>query len=588
MSEMIHPSWRTDRRGGVALLMVLLIVVAITILATGFLAVADTELACGDNTLMRIRTDQLAQSGLEHARGLLLHPQEVPVDQNGCVTYWSGATGQQLVAPSSDYYEVTVVRNTNQLDDYCTYDIACDAYRGAGPDKKGESRLAAQLRLDPCIALGIGAAATTAFWNGLTVQGDVSCTGRLVNRGTIHGDVFSASLDGSIVGQHSTAQPLAWPTVAVTDFTLRYGTVTLPGEVKNTTLGPYNPLRVCHRNSDLILGGNATVDGMLLVEGNLTIRGVNNIVRAGKNLPAVYATGNLIVEKGARLTITGLAAVAGDIRVGGNTTVRVLGALFAAQGLVQTAYDESENANTVTLYNTPAWQSAGHSGGALQFDGVDDYGQTVNCPMRLQVADAYTLSVWIKPSAPQKGGAGILAKTDPAGTDNHWALQFNSDGNRLIIRHPGDEWDTGITLGQVAGAWHHVVIVRSNAGITSYLDPVGIAPSLWKTESWTIPPGNGNGHLNLGADRTVSSSSVYGGLLDDVCIYSRALEVGEVSSPVSVTNLLGYWTFDENAPSVTIIAEPMAAALVTWPGGTATPWSPAAGGFFKSIRRWEP
>ena len=310
--------------------MVLLIVTAITILATGFLAGADTELACGDNTRVRIETDQLAQSGLEHAKGLLLHPQEVPVDQNGCVTYWTGATGQQLVAPSSDYYQVTVVRNTDGLDDYCTYDIACAAYRGTGPDKKGESRLSAQLRLDPCIALGIGADTTTALWNGLTVQGDVYCAGRLVNQGTIHGDVFSDSLDGSIVGQHSTANPLAWPTVAVTDFTSRYGTLTLPPEVKSATWGPYNPLRVCHRNGDLILGGNATIDGMLLVEGNLTVRGVNNIVRAGKNLAALYVTANLIVEQGAHLTITGLAAVGGDIRVGGNTTVSVLGAVRSA------------------------------------------------------------------------------------------------------------------------------------------------------------------------------------------------------------------------------------------------------------------
>ena len=174
---------------------------------------------------------------------------------------------------------------------------------------------------------------------------------------------------------------------------------------------------------------------------------------------------------------------------------------------------------------------AGHIGGALQFDGVDDYGQTVDCPIRLQLPDEYTLSVWIKPSDTQKGGAGILAKTDASGADNHWALQFNAGGNQLLVCHPGGVWDTDITLGQVAGTWHHIVIVRSSSGIASYLDPSGSAPVPQKTESWTTPPGNGNGHLNLGADRTASPSSVYGGLLDDVCIYSRALEVGEVSLP---------------------------------------------------------
>ena len=148
----------------------------------------------------------------------------------------------------------------------------------------------------------------------------------------------------------------------------------------------------------------------------------------------------------------------------------------------------------------------------LQFDGVDDYGQTVDCPIRLQLPDAYTLSVWIKPDDTQKGGAGILSKTDASGADNHWALQFHAGGNRLLVCHPGGVWDTDITLGQVAGAWHHIVIVRSSSGIASYLDPSGSAPVPQKTESWTTPPATEAGTLTwepTGPPRPRPSTAVF-------------------------------------------------------------------------------
>ena len=95
-----HPSSAhpvIPRTRGVALLMVLIIVLAITVIATGFVARADVELACGRNMLLRAQMDHLADSALEHAQGLLLHPHEV----SG--VYWAGSDGLQLVEGSSDY-----------------------------------------------------------------------------------------------------------------------------------------------------------------------------------------------------------------------------------------------------------------------------------------------------------------------------------------------------------------------------------------------------------------------------------------------------------------------------------------------------
>lgn len=67
-----------------ALLVVLFVVMVITITALGFLSKSDVELACGRNMSLRTQMDYTAESGLEHARGLIMSPQDLASE------YWSG------------------------------------------------------------------------------------------------------------------------------------------------------------------------------------------------------------------------------------------------------------------------------------------------------------------------------------------------------------------------------------------------------------------------------------------------------------------------------------------------------------------
>jgi len=570
---------------GSVLLVVLFVIMAITILSLGFLTRSDAELACGQNMALRLQMDQLADSGLQHARGLILNPQDIGTE------YWTGAQAQQLVTGSKDYYDVAVVRNESDTTDYCNYTIDCNAYRMSNGEEVGRSNLTAELRLDPSIALWVGTG--TTLWSNVTINGDVYCNGSLTTQRKISGDVFASTLSppdyktGQLKTPAELTSLLQWPSVTVTDFTSRY----IYGPLSGQTFGPYDPPRVCYSSGSLTLSGSTQISGMLLVEGNLTVRGANNVIIAGKNLPALYVTGDLVVEKGASLQITGLAVVGHDVRIGDNTTLSIFGGLFVSHGIiqVQTAVDGSGNDNTATLYNTPIWQPAGHIGGALQFDGTDDYAQTANSPTKLQLSGNYTISVWIKPNAAQNIWAGIVSKTDLTGMTNHWTLQFNSDSpKKLIIYHPDNLpdpkwWDTGIRLTEVAGAWCHIAVVRSTVSMSSYLNGV-----LRTSGKFVNNPGSGNGHLNIGADRTAFPSSSlhgYNGLIDDVRIYNRALNASEISSPPDDPNLIGHWRLDEKAPNVTITAEPAKTAIIVGSGSTRQYWSQAAGAFFRSIRR---
>lgn len=586
MSQSIHnPLYAIRRRKGIALLMVLLIVLAITILATGFLAGTDTELACGANTLLRVQMDQLAQSGLEHARGLVLHPQDVPA------AFWaSGATDQQLVADSRDYYAVQASRDAN---DYCVYNITCEAYRLLGAEKTGRSRLAAKLRLDPCI--GLWAGGKVEFRKTWTLRGDMRSGGRVVSlaaKESMDGDVFSAGLDGSIVGQLSDANQLSlvWPPVTGAYVDPNYVNGVVSGTLSSTSRQP----AIWRSAGDLVLAGNVTIEGMLLVAGNLTIRGDANKISAAKNLPALYVSGNLAIEDVNGVQIDGLVVVDHDIRISAAASnVTVTGATFAGGTLVETATDASGNGNNAIISSQPSWRpEGGQAAGAIELDGADDYLQTPDSATQLQLAQAYTLSLWIKPASAQNGDAGILCKTDKDGQDNHWSLQFNDTSpKRLVVYHGTIDWDTGITLNNVGnGAWHHVAIVRQGDGtLVSYLDGV-LRQTMDPCDPFkTAAPISAEGHLNIGADRTCSPDRLYHGLMDDVRIYDCELAPSDVARLHALTTVatapIGYWRFDESGSQVRIVADPMRAAIVSWESGAAKGWSPAAGGFYRSIRR---
>ena len=86
------------RQKGMAMLMVLFIVMAVAIISSGFIARSDSVLACVRNYCVRNEADYLAWAGLEHARALVISPDNAsPLDT------WSNSTPLQLDA-ASDFY----------------------------------------------------------------------------------------------------------------------------------------------------------------------------------------------------------------------------------------------------------------------------------------------------------------------------------------------------------------------------------------------------------------------------------------------------------------------------------------------------
>lgn len=574
---------KQDARRGAALLIVLFIVMTITVLSLGFMSRCDTELACGQNTVLREQMDALAYSGLEQAKGLLLYPQDSATITAG--SYWTGANSQQL-ASGNNYYDVTVAMHTAANDPdpayRCTYDVNSEAYQVKNGTRVARSLIKGELRFDSCVAYR--AETGVSIPSRMTVNGDVYCNGNLLNLGVINGDVYANALSGSASGQTSviSQSTVPWPNVTLADFTSRYSVQTFPASASSVQYGPYTPVKVCYRNGSVSLNGGVTIEGMLVVNGDLQVSGTANIINAGKNLPALYVTGNLAIEDNAELTVNGLAVVENRVKIrpsAGN--VNIYGGLFARGGVFETMLDTSGNGNTEYLYNGPTWRpTGGHLNGAIEFDGVDDYLQTLDSSTKLQIVNDYTASVWIKPDAVQKTWGAIYAKCTPNGDTSDWTLQFDdSSPKRLIVRHPHDTWSTGITITELAGAWHNIRIVRNGNTMRSYLDG-----ALRLTATWYDSPGWGNGHLNIGVNRLATSSYTYKGLIDDLAVYNQAA-AGANDIPAG---LIGSWNFDKSGSgTVTVNAMPNKVAIVVWSGSpsAATRWGQAGGAFFRTIRR---
>jgi hypothetical protein len=576
---------KNSNRRGVALLVVLFVVMAITILSVSFIAQSDMELSVGENMVLRTEMDYLAESGMEHARGLILNPQDLSS------AYWTGAVGQQLVAGSDDYYDVSVTKLGE-----CNYRINSEAYRKKAGVKVGRSRLSSELRLDPCVAYWVNTTDSQRLSSGVTINGDVYCGGSLTNSGVINGDVFSSGLNGIIVGQHKSIGELSleWPRVISEDFLANYTKETIGNNyLPAGTVLPITEVQICRHNSNLEFAETVTVDAMLIVEGDLIIRGSGNVIVAPKNLPALLVAGDVIIEEGGSIDIFGLAVVNGAVRVNADAAgFNVFGGLFAEAGTIETGADSTGNDHIINVYNGPGWEpSGGQTAGALRFDGVDDTAEDESAAAYLNGLTALTVSLWLK-SDVAGSDCGLLFGKEPTGFDEELGIRCDkvgAFGGATNIIKASIRTTTGCT--QIESTpniqttdWQHMALVwESDTYLKLYIN--GNLDALSYEGPALAGAISGIEKLVLGQG---AKGKYWDGLIDDVRIYNCALSSDDIYPPTDgLPGLVSHWRLDEQgAYNVMIVASPSNSAIVAWSAeGVAEKWCQSAGAFFRSIQR---
>ncbi|HEV7453908.1 MAG TPA: Ig-like domain-containing protein, partial [Candidatus Saccharimonadales bacterium] len=224
----------------------------------------------------------------------------------------------------------------------------------------------------------------------------------------------------------------------------------------------------------------------------------------------------------------GISATSAPVSVTVNNQVASVPGLLAAYGFNTTGtatLDSSSLGNTLTCGTVcPTFTASGHSGGAYDFGGSNNYAIVPNAS-RFNLTSGMTVEFWMKEASWSKTWENIIAKGSNTysvgryGSNN--LADFSTSG---LLNGTLTSWDNKSVSNPANGAWHHVAVTWDGNNKKIYVDGV-----LELTYAWNRALQTNTQNLTLGGNAQ-SMVSEYGGQLDDVRIYSRALTAAEITT----------------------------------------------------------
>ncbi|MGB5345039.1 MAG: LamG domain-containing protein, partial [Woeseia sp.] len=190
-----------------------------------------------------------------------------------------------------------------------------------------------------------------------------------------------------------------------------------------------------------------------------------------------------------------------------------------------------------TLVNGTLWAS-GVFGGAVSFDGVNDYVDLTSDTALDNVFDGgATVTAWVNPATWGENNYGRILDKDDSLTapGNGWAIEFDGVNRWLLLQQgftaAGGEW--AIPKDAVAlNKWQHVGIVYDSGSAANdpliYIDGVAQVVTERRTPSGTSTSDDTLA-LRLG-NYSLASSRTFKGSIDDVQIHDRMLDASEVAA----------------------------------------------------------
>jgi N-acetylneuraminic acid mutarotase len=192
-----------------------------------------------------------------------------------------------------------------------------------------------------------------------------------------------------------------------------------------------------------------------------------------------------------------------------------------------TAYDKSGK-NDALVYGGALWQpTGGKVGGALMFDGSDDY---VGTTFILNPGKtSFSVTAWIRGGAT---GQVIISQADVEGqsvieSGGTWLGISQSDGRLMTglmdIFFGPLESESVVADGQ----WHHVGLVYDITAMKRYLYVDGAQIAV---DAGVVGGVQSTAGLYIGAGQTLDAGSFFSGLIDDVRIYDVALSPEKIEA----------------------------------------------------------
>jgi methionine-rich copper-binding protein CopC len=206
------------------------------------------------------------------------------------------------------------------------------------------------------------------------------------------------------------------------------------------------------------------------------------------------------------------------------STTGLVAAYSFDEGSGSTVADASGHGNTGTI--SGATWTTGVFGNALSFNGTNSW-VTVNSASSLNLTSGMTLEAWVKPTAASTNWTAVMLKERTGGLD--YALYATDGANQPpggYIDSSNTDFDSkGLSLLPV-NSWSFLTATYDGSNLDLYVNG-----RLVTVQSVTGAIITSTGVLRIGGD------SIWGeyfqGLIDNIRIYNRALNVGEILSDLS-------------------------------------------------------
>src|SRR6476659_1797982 len=223
------------------------------------------------------------------------------------------------------------------------------------------------------------------------------------------------------------------------------------------------------------------------------------------------------------------------------------------EGSGTVAGDASGNGNTGTLQNGPTW-TAGKSGSALSFDGVNDTVYIANSTSLNAVSNGVTVAAWVNRSSTQAGGVSVVSREFGNTYYEHYYLGFEDGKYRWFVNTTSGYSDYLIGGPSPQGQWIHMVGTYDGTDVKLYVNGVLQFSTPHSGTFSTDFTG-----LTIGASHNDGSHApieAFNGKVDEVNIFAQALTAQEVLQVYQATG----GTVDA-PPSVTLTAPSAGASL---------------------------
>jgi hypothetical protein len=192
------------------------------------------------------------------------------------------------------------------------------------------------------------------------------------------------------------------------------------------------------------------------------------------------------------------------------------------EGAGATTTDESGFGNTGAIAGA-TWTTDGRYGGALSFDGVNDW-VTINDTAALDLTTGMTLEAWVLPST-LSGWRTVLLKERSGGLV--YSLYTSGDGTRPsgYVATPGEVGVVGPSSVSTT-TWTHLAVTYDGATLRLFVNGAQVA-----TRTLTAPIAASTGALRIGGNSVWTE--FFRGRIDEVRIYNRALTAAEIQADMS-------------------------------------------------------